>query len=321
MFFSKLVSTGSYLPKKILTNEDLTKIVDTSDEWIVSRTGIKQRHIADSQEKTSDLALEACKKALEKANLKPSDIDGIIVATTTPDLVFPSTASILQKKLGSRIGFAFDVQAVCSGFVYALSVADSMIRVGRATRMLVVGAETFSRIIDWKDRNTCVLFGDGAGAVIIEKTTQNPSEGSNPGILDAQIFTDGHFTDDLRTTEATEENPHPHVVMNGSEVFKHAVTNLASVADLILQKNNLSKEDVTWLVPHQANLRIITSTGKKLGLDPERVVVTVDKHANTSAASIPLAFDSAFDKMKKGDLILTESMGGGFTWGAALIRL
>lgn len=321
MFFSKLISTGSYLPKKILTNEDLSKIVDTSDEWIVSRTGIKQRHIADDLEKTSDLALEACKKALQKANLTPEDIDGIIVATTTPDLVFPSTASILQRKLGSRKGFAFDVQAVCSGFVYALSVADSMIRAGRAKRMLVIGAETFSRIIDWKDRNTCVLFGDGAGAVILEQTTQNPSEGNNPGILDAQIFTDGHFTEELRTTEVTEQNPHAHVVMNGSEVFKHAVTNLASVADLILEKNNLKKEDLTWLVPHQANLRIITATGKKLHLPSERVVITVDKHANTSAASIPLALDSVFDKMKKGDLILTESMGGGFTWGAALIRL
>lgn len=317
MFFSKLVSTGSYLPKKILSNEDISKIVDTSDEWILSRTGIKQRHIADDNETTSDLAFEACKKALEKANLKPEDIDGIIVATTTPDLVFPSTASILQRKLGSRVGFAFDVQAVCSGFIYALSVADSMIRVGRATRMLVVGAETFSRIVDWKDRNTCVLFGDGAGAVIIEKTLENPSEGNNAGILDAQIFTDGHFTEELRTTTGE----HPHVVMNGSEVFKHAVTNLASVAEFILAKNNFTKEDVSWLVPHQANLRIISSTGKKLNLDPSRVVITVDKHANTSAASIPLALDSAIDKMKKGDLILSESMGAGFTWGATLIRL
>ncbi len=316
MFFSKLISTGSYLPKKILTNYDLSKMVDTTDEWIVARTGIKQRHIADEQQKTSDLALEACKRALDKANLQFSDIDGIIVATTTPDIVFPSTASILQRKLGLRSGFAFDVQAVCSGFIYAISIADSMIRVGRASRILVVGAEIFSKIIDWTDRNTCVLFGDGAGAVILEKTLDNPQD-LNPGILDAQIFTDGEFIDDLRTTEGEK----PHVIMNGPEVFKHAVNKLASVADLILQKNNFTKEDVSWLVPHQANLRIISAMGKKLNLPSERVVITVDKHANTSAASIPLALDNAFNKMKKGDLILMEAMGGGFTWGSALLRL
>ncbi|MDR0484407.1 MAG: ketoacyl-ACP synthase III [Alphaproteobacteria bacterium] len=317
MFFSKLISSGSYLPKKILTNDDLAKIVDTSDEWIFSRTGIKQRHIAEENEKTTDLALIAAQNALQKANLKPTDIDGIILATTTPDLVFPSSASILQRKLGAIKAFAFDIQAVCSGFIYALFVADSTIRSGRAERILVVGADTFSKILNWQDRTTSVLFGDGAGCVILEKTLENPSINGNSGILDARIFTDGTHTDELRTSEGIN----PHVVMNGPEVFKHAVNNLASVVDLILEKNNLTKNDVNWLVPHQANLRIITAMGKKLNLNPERVVVSIDKHANTSAASIPLALDTVFDKIQKNDLVLMEAMGGGFTWGAALFRM
>ncbi|MCL2566883.1 MAG: ketoacyl-ACP synthase III [Alphaproteobacteria bacterium] len=316
MFFSKIIASGSYLPKKILTNEDLAKMVDTSDEWIVSRTGIKQRHIAEENEKTTDLAMQAALAALKKANLTSADIDGIVLATTTPDLVFPSSASILQRKLGASKAFAYDVQAVCSGFIYALFNADSIIRSGRAERILVIGAETFSRILNWQDRNTCVLFGDGAGAVILEKTAENPIDGGS-GIIDVRVFTDGNYTDELRTTEGAN----PYVVMNGSEVFKHAVNNLASVADLILEKNNLTKEDVNWLVPHQANLRIINAMGKKLHLDENKVVITIDKHANTSAASIPLALDSAFDKIKKGDLVLMEAMGGGFTWGAALFRM
>ncbi|MDR2008341.1 MAG: ketoacyl-ACP synthase III [Alphaproteobacteria bacterium] len=316
MFFSKLISSGSYLPQKILTNIELSKMVDTSDEWIVSRTGIKERHIAAEGELTTDLALQAALKALQKANLRSEDIDGIVLATTTPDLVFPSSASILQRKLGATKAFAYDVQAVCSGFIYALFNADSIIRAGRANRILVIGAETFSRILNWQDRNTCVLFGDGAGAVILEKTTENPMEGGS-GIIDVQVFTDGNYTDELKTTAGAN----PYVVMNGSEVFKHAVNNLASVVDIILEKNHLTKEDINWLVPHQANLRIINAMGKKLNLDPSKVVITIDKHANTSAASIPLALDSAFDKIKKGDMVLMEAMGGGFTWGAALFRM
>jgi 3-oxoacyl-[acyl-carrier-protein] synthase-3 len=320
--FSKIIACGSYLPQKVLTNEDLAKMVDTSDEWIVSRTGIKERRIAENQT-TSDLAYLATLNALKNFNIDANTIDGIIVATATPDLTFPSTATILQSKLKIKHGFAFDVQAVCSGFVYALSVADAMIAAGRAKRMLVVGSEVFSKIVDWTDRNTCVLFGDGAGCMILEATENDPKINKNPGILGVEIFSDGDYTDSLKTTGGPSSNKVTGcVVMNGAEVFKHAVNNLASVADFILKKHNIKQEEINWLVPHQANIRIIEGMGKKLGLDPNKVIITLGKHANTSAASIPLAFDYAVTsgKIKPGDLILTEAMGGGFTWGAALIR-
>lgn len=322
--FSKIISSGSYLPEKIVTNDDLSKTVDTTDEWISSRTGIKERRIANKDELTSDLAYLAGINALKNANLDAKDIDGIIVATSTPDLTFPSTATIVQRKLGLKSGFAFDVQAVCSGFIYALSVADSMISTNKANKIMVIGAETFSKIVDWKDRNTCVLFGDGAGCLILEKTLDDPKLASNSGILGVDIFSDGSYTDDLRTTGGASFNQDVgFVVMNGSEVFKSAVNNLASVADYILEKHHIKKEQINWLIPHQANIRIIQAMGKKLGLPLDRVIITIDKHANTSAASIPLAFDEAFraKKLQKGDLILSESMGAGFTWGAALIRI
>ena len=321
--FAKIISTGSYLPSKILTNNDLSKIVDTSDEWIYSRTGIKERRIVEN-ELTSDLAYLSALDALKSCKLLSSDIDGIIVATSTPDLTFPSVATIVQRKLGMKNGFAFDVQAVCSGFIYALSVAESMIASHKAKRLLVIGAETFSKIIDWKDRNTCVLFGDGAGAIILEATQSDPKINDNPGILGVEIFSDGSYTDDLKTTGGVSSTQNVGcVMMNGTEVFKSAVNNLASVADLILSKYNIDKSKIDWLIPHQANIRIIKAMGKKLNLDENKIILTIDKHANTSAASIPLAFDYAFknDKLKKGDLILSESMGAGFTWGATLIRL
>ncbi len=323
MLFSKLVSTGSYLPKKILTNDDLSKIVDTSDEWIVSMTGIKKRHIVAENEMTSDLATAAAVAAMKKANLQASDIDAIIVATTTPDLTFPSTASIVQKKLGNTNAFAFDLQAVCSGFIYALSVADSLVRAGRAATVLVIGAEAFSKIVDWSDRNTCVLFGDGAGAVILQSTILDPSKDANSGIIAVELFSDGSHVDHLKTTGGVCHGEIGKVIMNGSEVFKYAVNNMVSVAEYILKKNSLQKSDLNWLVPHQANIRIIQAMGKKLDLPNNRVIVTVDQHGNTSAASVPLALDYAFkeNKFKKGDLVLLEAMGGGFTWGAGLLRI
>ena len=322
--FAKIISTGSYLPSKIMTNEDISKIVDTSDEWIVSRTGIKQRHIVADNETTSDLSYQASLNALKNASIDVSTIDAIIVATTTPDLTFPSTATILQKKLGLKGGFAFDVQAVCSGFMYGLTVADSLIITGKAKRILLVGAESMSKIINWEDRNTCVLFGVGAGAFILESTLLDPKIGNNPGILGVEIFSDGQYVDELKTTMGVSSgNDIGSITMNGQEVFKHAVTNLAHVATLILNKYNLKDSDINWFVPHQANLRIITSMAKKLNLSEDKIIITVDKHANTSGASIPLALDYGFqnNKLKKGDLILTESMGAGFTWGAGIIRL
>ena len=322
--FAKIIATGSYLPSKIMTNEDISKIVDTSDEWIVSRTGIKQRHIVAENETTSDLSYQASINALKNASIDVSTIDAIIVATTTPDLTFPSTATILQRKLGLKGGFAFDVQAVCSGFMYGLTVADSLIISGKAKRILLVGAESMSKIINWEDRNTCVLFGDGAGAVILESTLLDPKVGTNPGILGIEIFSDGQYVDELKTTMGVSSgNSIGSITMNGQEVFKHAVTNLASVANLVLNKYNLKDSDINWFVPHQANLRIITSMAKKLNLSEDKIIITVDKHANTSGASIPLALDYGFqnNKLKKGDLILTESMGAGFTWGAGIIRL
>ncbi len=319
MRFSKIISTGSYLPENIVTNDDLAKFVDTSDEWISSRTGIKQRHFANEGQKTSDLAYQAATRALEKAGLKAEELDMIIVATTTPDNIFPSVAAKLQSLLHIEKNIpAFDIQAVCSGFVYGLSVADSMIKSGSASRILLVGAETLSSIIDFKDRTTCVLFGDGAGAVILEATTENPKQKA-AGILSTHLHSQGKYYDILKVEGELKAAIH----MDGPEVYKVAVTSLSSVVSEALAHNNMDKSDIDWLVPHQANKRIIDSMAKKLNLSSENVVVTIDKHANTSAASIPLALDQAIQsgRIKKGHMILLEAAGGGMTWGAALIRL
>lgn len=318
MAYSRIIGTGSYLPKKVLTNRDLEKLVDTTDEWIVARTGITQRHIADDQELASDLALEASRKAIEAAGIKPEDIGLIIVATTTPDVVFPSTACILQAKLGIKHCPAFDVQAVCSGFVYALATADLYLRAGQCDCALVVGAEIYSRILDWKDRATCVLFGDGAGAVVIKRS-------DTPGILSSHLHADGSYHEDLGVPGQVCHGGvrgKPFLVMDGGAVFKFAVKVLEDVALETLEANKLGKSDIDWLIPHQANVRIIQATARKLGLDMSKVVVTVDRHANTSAASIPLALDLAVrdGRIKPGHHVLLEGVGGGFTWGSVLIR-
>ena len=317
--YSRIIGTGSYLPEKILTNFDLERMVETSDDWISSRTGIHQRHIAADSQATSDLALQASQRAIQAAGIDPQQIDLIIVATTTPDLVFPSTACILQDKLGIKSrGPAFDIQAVCSGFVYALATADQFIRGGQSKCALVVGAETFSRIVDWNDRNTCVLFGDGAGAVVLQAS-------ETPGIISTHLHADGGYQD-LLTVEGggcgANRQGSPHVVMDGSGVFKFAVGVLDSIVEETLNANGMQKSDITWLVPHQANIRIIQATAKKLGMSMDNVVVTVDRHGNTSAASIPLALDTAVrdGRIKPGDTILMEGVGGGFTWGSALVR-
>ena len=315
---SRIVGTGSYLPEKVLTNRDLESMVDTTDEWIVARTGIRERHIAAEGQATSDLALLAARQALAAAGLRPGDIDLIVLATSTPDMVFPSSACLLQKKLGIRHGAAFDVQAVCSGFVYALATADQFIRSGMHKRALVVGAEVFSRILDWKDRGTCVLFGDGAGAVVLEASAE-------PGILSAHLHADGAYADILNTPGhvcAGKVLGDPTLKMDGGAVFKLAVRVLEECAREAVEANGLSLSDIDWFVAHQANVRIITHTAKKLGIAPEKCVVTVDRHANTSAASIPLALDVAArdGRIKPGDLVLMEGVGGGFTWGSVLVR-
>ena len=321
---SRIVGCGGYLPDHILTNDELSKRVETSDEWIVQRTGIKQRHIAADDQKTSDLAIAAAKDALQAAGITDlSTIDGVIVATTTPDKTFPATAVFVQAGLGLRAGtFAFDVQAVCSGFIYALAVANNFITSGQAKRMLVIGAETMSRIIDWTDRGTCVLFGDGAGAVILEAVAGNGTA-DDQGILSTHLHTDGYNHAILETTGGVSSNQQTGVLtMEGREVFKHAVQRLAEVVEETLQANNLDKSAIDWLVPHQANKRIIEATGDKLGLSPERVILTVAEHGNTSAASVPLALAHACKQnaFKPGDLLLLEAMGAGLTWGAALVR-
>ncbi len=319
--YSRIAGTGGYLPKKILTNADLEKMVDTSDEWIRERTGIEQRHIAAEGQTTCDLAEQASLKALEMAGVDASKIDLIIVATTTPDKTFPSTACLLQQRLAIHGCPAFDIQAVCSGFVYALSVADQFIKTGMAKCALVVGAETLSRITNWTDRNTCVLFGDGAGAVLLEASEQQ-------GILSTHIHADGQYEDllhvpsgisKLPTTDSIEERT---MNMKGNEVFKMAVNTLSRIAKETLEANGLQKEDLDWLVPHQANLRIINGTAKKLKLSPEQAVITVHKHANTSSASVPMALDEAIrdGRIQRGHMLLLEAFGGGFTWGSALIR-
>ena len=313
---------GSYLPAKILTNQDLAKIVDTSDEWIQQRVGIKERHIAAEGEFTSDLAVAAARQALDNASLEIADIDLIIVATTTPDFTFPSAATLVQMKLGMHHGFAFDIQAVCSGFVYAVTTADSYIKNNLARRVLVIGAETFSRLLDWTDRTTCVLFGDGAGAVVLERADLAEGEPER-GVLASALRSDGRHWDKLyvdggpSTTGTTG-----HVHMQGPEVFRHAVGKITDVVYATLEQTGFTVADLDWFVPHQANRRIIDGAGAKLGLPPEKVVVTVDRHANTSAASVPLALSAAVadGRIKTGDLVMLEAMGGGFTWGASLIR-
>lgn len=322
-FRSIIAGCGSYLPEHALTNSDLAKRVDTSDTWIVERTGIRQRHVAAEGEFTSHLAFNAANRALEHAGVSPSDVDVIVLATTTPDSTFPATATKVQAMLGLDHGFAFDVQAVCSGFIYGLAVADNFLRTGQAKTALVIGAETFSRILDWDDRGTCVLFGDGAGAVVLKAEDAEGPSNQVRGILSTHLHSDGRHCDLLyvdggpSTTKTVG-----HVRMEGREVFRHAVVNLANVLTEALQANGLSPEDVDWVVPHQANKRIIDGTARKLGLAPDRVVVTIDQHANTSAASIPLALDVAVrdGRIKRGDLIILEAMGGGLTWGAGVVR-
>jgi len=314
---SVVLGAGSALPKRRVTNEELAKSVDTSDEWIVARTGIRSRYVAGEGETTASLAVEAARRALDHAAVKPEDIDLIVLATATPDQTFPSSATKVQATLGIKDCIAFDVHAVCTGFLYALSVADSMLRSGNARKALVIGAETFSRILDWEDRATCVLFGDGAGALVLS------AEESERGVLATKLHADGRhndllFVDGGPSTTGTVGK----LRMKGREVFRHAVINLADVLNEVLEDAGLSAADVDWVVPHQANARILDATAKKLGLPAEKVVVTVDEHANTSAASVPLAFDTAVKdgRIKRGDVVVLEAMGGGFTWGAAALR-
>ena len=319
MTYSKIAGTGSYLPKKILSNADLEKMIDTTDEWIFSRTGIRQRHIAAKGEHTSDLALEAAKNAIASAGIAAGDIDLIIIATTTPDKIFPSVATMVQRKLGIAGCPAFDIQAVCSGFVYALATADNFIKVGAAKCALVIGAETFSRITDYTDRGNCILWGDGAGAVILQASHSTDNE--KQGIISTHLHADGNFEKMLHVPRKHDGTPDT-VTMEGNAVFKMAVNTLDQIVDETLNANNMQKSDIDWLVPHQANIRILQATAKKLDMPMDKVVVTVDKHGNTSAASIPLALDVAVrdGRIKRGDVILMEAFGGGFTWGSALIK-
>ncbi len=317
--YSRISGTGSYLPERVLTNADLEKMVDTSDQWIVERTGIRERHLAAEHETTSDMAVAAARQAIRAAGIDSADIDLVIVATTTPDLVFPSTACLVQNKLGMSNGSAaFDVQAVCSGFVYALSIADNFIRAGQARRALVIGAETLSRITDWNDRGNCILWGDGAGAVILEAS-------ETPGIISSHLHADGRYKDLLHVNggvSAGYADAKPTMQMQGNAVFKMAVNTLDAIVDETLAGNNLQKSDINWLVPHQANIRIIQATAKKLGMSMDNVVVTVDRHGNTSAASIPLALDTAVrdGRIQAGEIVLMEAFGGGFTWGSVLVK-
>ncbi len=319
---SVVLGSGSYLPKKVLTNDDLAKIVDTSDEWITQRTGIRERHIAADGELTSDLATHAARAALNAAGLGPDDIDLIVMATATPDNTFPAAAVTVQEKLGITRGAAFDVQAVCSGFVYGLSTADALLRAGHAERALVIGAETFSRILDWTDRATCVLFGDGAGALVLERSEQ-PGTMQDRGVLTSHLRSDGRYKDKLYVDGGpSSTGTIGHLRMEGREVYKHAVAKVSDVIEDAFAATGFSAEDLDWFVPHQANVRIIDSTAVKFGIASEKVVRTVARHGNTSAASIPLALAEASGdgRIKKGDLLLLEAMGGGFTWGSAILR-
>jgi 3-oxoacyl-[acyl-carrier-protein] synthase-3 len=319
--YSRIVGTGSYLPQKVLTNADLEKMVETTDQWIVERTGIRERHIADDGETTGSMAEQAARQAITAAGLEPAAIDLIVVATTTADRVFPSTACLLQDRLKIHGCPAFDVQAVCTGFVYALAIADKFVCTGAARRALVVGSETLSRIIDWTDRSTCVLFGDGAGAVVIAASDE-------PGIISSHLHADGQYKDLLTVPAGISRGydqvrkGEAHLNMEGGEVFKVAVNTLGRIVDETLEANQLKKTDIQWLVPHQANIRIIMATAKKLGLPMDHVVLTVERHGNTSAASIPLAFDEAVrdGRIKRGETVLMEAFGGGFTWGSVLLK-
>ncbi|MEN8133271.1 MAG: beta-ketoacyl-ACP synthase III [Pseudomonadota bacterium] len=319
--YSRITGTGGYLPEKVLTNQDLERMVDTSSEWIIDRTGIKERHVAAKGETTCDLAVIAARRAMEAAQRNPEDIDLIVLATTTPDKVFPSTACLLQHRLDIHGCAAFDIQAVCTGFVYALGIADRFVRTGGARCALVIGAETTSRIIDWTDRGTCVLFGDGAGAIVLE-------ESDEPGILSSHLHADGRYEHLLNVPYGISQgfdktkNGEAYLYMKGNEVFKMAVKTLGRIVDETLAANNISKSDIDWLVPHQANNRIIEATARKLKMPMDRVVVTVDMHGNTSAASVPLALDAAVrdGRIKRGETLIMEAFGGGFTWGSALMK-
>ncbi|MCW2246124.1 3-oxoacyl-[acyl-carrier-protein] synthase-3 [Azospirillum fermentarium] len=322
MIRSRIAGCGSYLPERAVSNVELAERVETSDDWIVQRTGIRSRHLAADGELTSDLAVHAARAALEHAGVDAGSIDCLILATTTPDNTFPSTATKVQAALGMTRGFAMDVQAVCAGFIYALSVADNFIRNGQARRALVIGAETFSRILDWEDRTTCVLFGDGAGAVVLE-AVENEGTSADAGVLSTHLHSDGRFYDLLYVNGGpSSTGTVGHVRMHGQEIFRHAVTKLSEVVDEALTANGLTPADIDWLVPHQANRRIIDGIGRKLKLAADKVVLTVDRHGNTSAASIPLALAEAVadGRIRRGDLVLMEAIGGGLTWGAALIR-
>jgi 3-oxoacyl-[acyl-carrier-protein] synthase III len=317
--YSRIIGSGSYLPAKVVSNDELARTVDTSDEWIFSRTGIRQRHIAAESEQTSDLAVAASRQALVAAGVAASALDLIIVATTTPDAIFPSTACSVQAKLGAGTGAAFDVQAVCSGFMYALATADAMMRTGTYRHALVVGAEVYSRILDWKDRSTCVLFGDGAGALVLARSDA-------PGIVGSRLRADGRYRDILAVPGSLRNGEicgSPYLTMDGNAVFKFAVKVLEEIVDETLDACGYERSQIDWLIPHQANIRIIQATARRLGLPMDKIVVTVDKHANTSAASIPLAYDAAVrdGRIRPGQLVLMEGVGGGFTWGAVLARI
>lgn len=317
MHYSRIIGNGSYLPERVMPNAELERLVDTSDEWIQARTGIRQRHIAREDETTSEMCYQASCRAIARAGIEPGGIDLIVVATSTPDLIYPSTACLLQNKLGLRNGSAaFDVQAVCSGFIYALSIADQYIRGGAMRRALVVGADMNSKILDWSDRTTCVLFGDGAGAVILERS-------DTPGIYKTLLHADGSYSDYLKVPSGiSRPTGDPFIRMSGNEVFRFAVQVMDEIVEETLTGTGFTKQDITWLVPHQANRRIIAATVKKLGISMEQVIVTVGEHGNTSAASIPLALDTgvADGRIRQGDLIVMEAVGGGFTWGSALLR-
>lgn len=313
---SVVVSTGSYLPKKIVTNDDLSKTLDTSDSWIFSRTGIKARHIANETETTAFMGAKAAAIALKKSHKKLSDIDGIIVATTTPDLTFPAVATKIQALIGAKTAFAFDLQAVCSGFVYALTVANSMILSGAAKNLLVIGAERFSKLVDWQDRSTAVLFGDGAGAVLL-----SAQKSISKGIVTCDIKSDGELENILKTDGGVTSTRSPGcIMMNGKEVFKQAVEKMSQVSKLILKKNGISAQEIDWVIPHQANFRIMSAIMDKLSISKEKLLSTIERHANTSAASIPIVMDFFSAQLKPGNLILITAAGGGFTWGAVLIR-
>jgi 3-oxoacyl-[acyl-carrier-protein] synthase-3 len=317
--YSRITGTGGYLPERVLTNADLERMVDTTDGWIVSRTGIRKRHIARDDETTCDLAERAAHRAIEAAGIRVNDIDLIVLGTTTPDIVFPSTACLLQQRLDIHGCAAFDVQAVCTGFIYALAIADKFIRTEAAQCALVIGAETYSRIVDWTDRTTCVLFGDGAGAVVLQSSHE-------PGILSSHLHADGQYQELLKVPGGLSYGPHQgsnaYVKMQGNEVFKIAVNTLSRIVDETLAANNLAGSDMDWLVPHQANIRIIAATAKKLDMPMSRVIVTIGEHGNTSAASVPLALDQAIrdGRIKRGEILLLEAFGAGFTWGSVLVK-